>query len=30
MADFLALRERLDPTGTFVNGWMRENVLAAS
>jgi alditol oxidase len=30
MADFLALRERLDPAGMFVNGWMREKVLAAS
>jgi alditol oxidase len=30
MADFLALRERLDPERTFVNGWMREKVLGAS
>jgi alditol oxidase len=30
MADFLALRERLDPEGTFVNGWLREKVLSAA
>jgi alditol oxidase len=30
MADFLALRERLDPEGTFVNGWLRETVLSAA
>jgi xylitol oxidase len=29
MADFLALRERLDPEGTFVNDWLREKVLSA-
>jgi xylitol oxidase len=30
MANFLALRERLDPEGTFVNGWLREKVLSAA
>ena len=30
MADFLALRERLDPEGTFVNGWLHEKVLSAA
>jgi xylitol oxidase len=30
MTDFLALRERLDPEGTFVNGWLREKVLSAA
>ncbi len=30
MADFLALRERLDPDGTFVNDWLREKVLDAA
>jgi alditol oxidase len=30
MADFLALRERLDPDGTFVNEWLREKLLDAA
>jgi xylitol oxidase len=30
MADFLALRERLDPERTFVNDWLREKVLDAA
>jgi xylitol oxidase len=30
MADFLALRERLDPDQTFVNGWLREKILPAA
>ncbi|HLI58444.1 MAG TPA: FAD-binding protein [Solirubrobacteraceae bacterium] len=27
LADFLALRDELDPTGRFVNGWLRERLL---
>jgi xylitol oxidase len=27
MNDFRSLRRRLDPTGTFVNGWLRDRVL---
>ena len=30
MAEFLALRHRLDPDGIFVNGWLREKVLSAA
>ncbi|HEX3974862.1 MAG TPA: D-arabinono-1,4-lactone oxidase [Solirubrobacteraceae bacterium] len=30
MGDFLALREQLDPDGTFVNDWVREKVLSAA
>ncbi|MGZ6624775.1 MAG: D-arabinono-1,4-lactone oxidase [Solirubrobacteraceae bacterium] len=30
MRDFRALRERMDPRGTFVNGWLRERVLGAA
>jgi xylitol oxidase len=30
MADFLSLRERLDPEGIFVNDWLREKVLNAA
>jgi xylitol oxidase len=30
MADFLALRERLDPDQTFVNDWLREKILATA
>ncbi len=30
MADFLALRDRLDPGRTFVNDWLREKVLDAA
>jgi len=30
MADFLALRERLDPDRTFVNDWLSEKVLGAA
>ena len=30
MADFLRLRERLDPDDTFVNDWLREKVLDAT
>jgi xylitol oxidase len=30
MADFLALRERLDPEGIFVNDWLRGKVLDAA
>ena len=30
MADFVALRERLDPEGIFVNDWLRRKVLDAA
>ena len=30
MADFMALRDRLDPGRTFVNDWLREKVLDAA
>jgi alditol oxidase len=30
MTEFLTLRERLDPEGIFVNGWLREKVLSAA
>jgi xylitol oxidase len=29
LADWLALRERLDPRGAFVNDWLRKRVLDA-